>query len=169
MKRMLLVAVLLLAPAAWADSPAPKVAPFTTLPKGDRLVISYQALNCFGPSMNAEFVYSPHGKGEFEVCQLRFSRALMGSGLITNRVPLGRILLESGEAQQLDALIAAYRQPKHLEIVRLSGNVTYTLRQMRGNQVVAEEILYDPDDKLDPGQRPSLDFQILLAAFKPGA
>ncbi len=147
-----------------ASSTLPKVAPFSALPMSDVLRVTIFVENCFGPSTHAEFAYRPYGSGHFDVVKLKSSPALFGNKRKIEHLPLGQIQLDPGETEKLDTLIAAYRSPPITEVIQLSGNVYFTISQLRGNRVIAEESFKNPSDDrtLPPGQ--ALTFWTLLAA-----
>ena len=117
-----------------------RVAPFSDLPEGDRIVVRYSSTGCFH-FFTFEFSYSPVGNGSFDVheLQMEWSKAKQAH-VERSRRYLGRVSLEKNEASKLDALIAYYREPQ--EFICSTVDEIH-LSQIRRGRVVAEESFSD--------------------------
>ncbi|MBC7366865.1 MAG: hypothetical protein H7343_08650 [Undibacterium sp.] len=152
--------------ASGASPVLPRVASFSNLPKSDVLRVTIHTQNCFGPSTRAEFAYRLIGSGHFDVVKLTLSAALFGNKRRIERLPMGQIELDPGEAQKLDTLIAAYRSPPITDVIELSGNLDFTISQLRGSRVIAEESFRNPVDSRALPLGETLTFCTLLAAVE---
>jgi hypothetical protein len=131
---------LLLVVGTFTSFASERVATFSALPRGDKMVVHYTSTGCFHFS-SYEFTYAPDGEGSFEVEELHmeWSKAKYAQ-VERSRNFLGRVSLENGEAKKLDALIEFYRQNTDHSCTTVDS---IRLSQIRNGRVVAEESFVD--------------------------
>jgi hypothetical protein len=135
---------------------------FAALPSGDYLVVRLDSQGCWIHNVY-EFKVTPIAAGQIEITEIVPQWSKTENRFVdTSRSFLGKIELQTGEAEQLDRLISYYRST-HKWIS--TNQDTLLIQQFHEGKLIGESQYTDRSGELE--QHPELlTFQKLVAALK---
>ncbi|HEX2853741.1 MAG TPA: hypothetical protein VHO24_10925 [Opitutaceae bacterium] len=146
-----------------------RVATFSALPAGDQLVIRSHYSTGFSPVSTYEFQFNPADGGSFDVDAVQVEWAEAGkTEVVKTRKRLGRVPLEKGALDRLDALLTHYRSTPLPEVtLDHTAREGVQVRQIREGVTIAEERFTDYDPKTTRGRKDLLSFDQILKVLFP--